>query len=123
MKTLLRTLCLLAFFLSHIALLAQTRSENYFKRGVTPSMPTMRLFNESSLTIRGQSPEQNNNFPNAPLSPMISVPGATPLGISGKWYTQGVHGLHNIQVDPDNPNNIHAVVMTALNVTDNDTSN
>lgn len=60
-------------------------------------------------------------FPSSPLSSLVSIPGASSLGISGKWYTQGIRGLHNIQVDPDQPNNIHAVIMTAPNVTLNDT--
>src|SRR5205085_8442923 len=51
------------------------------------------------------------------------IPGATPIGISGKYHVQSSHGgLHNIQVDPDDPMKIHALVMTALNVKITDTT-
>jgi hypothetical protein len=48
----------------------------------------------------------------------VTVSGAKSTGITGKWYiqTQG-QALHNIQVDPSNPNNIHACAMMATDLT------
>ncbi|HWF43646.1 MAG TPA: hypothetical protein VG537_03290, partial [Candidatus Kapabacteria bacterium] len=55
------------------------------------------------------SPDQNPLVSNSlPLS--ITIPG-NPLPFQGTWPQQSnSRGLHNIQVDPSNPNNIHAVI-------------
>jgi len=72
---------------------------------------------ESSSSASATGVTQNSSFPGDPLSTLVTVPGSTPVGISGKWHTQGYHALHNIQVDPSNPMNIHAIVMSAFGVT------
>lgn len=62
-------------------------------------------------------------FPSSPLSELVSVPGAVDMGVTGKWHDQSNGGpLHRIQVDPSNPSNIHAVIMSAFGVTESDTT-
>ncbi len=56
------------------------------------------------------------------LPASVVIPNSTFVGVSTKYHTQTNRGaLHNIQVDPSNPSNIHAVIMAAPNVTDADT--
>lgn len=62
-------------------------------------------------------------FPSSPLSELVSVPGAVDMGVTGKWHDQTNGGpLHRIQVDPANPSNVHAVIMSAFGVTEADTT-
>jgi len=120
MKNLFRVAFILMLSIAPYSLQSQT------KNAASHMKPRHGLGMVSSESSKTTIPEvkDNNSFPADPLSSLITVPGATPLGISGKWYLQGVHGLHNVQVDPDNPMNVHAVVMTALNVTtDTSTAN
>src|SRR5688572_22662691 len=57
-------------------------------------------------------------FPSSGLSELVSVAGAVDMGVTGKWHDQSNGGpLHRIQVDPANPNNVHAVIMSAFGVT------
>src|SRR5689334_5606811 len=59
---------------------------------------------------------------NIPQAAQVTVNGATDVGITGKWYIQTARGgLHNVQVDPSNPNNIHMCAMQALNTQPSDT--
>src|ERR1043166_5575432 len=56
-----------------------------------------------------------------PLPPAVAVPGTTYIGIATKYHLQSNHGgLHNVQVDPSNSQNIHACVMSVPNVTESD---
>jgi 3D (Asp-Asp-Asp) domain-containing protein len=60
-------------------------------------------------------------FPADPLSALVAAPGADYIGIRSHYYLQtNGRGLHNIQVDPDAPNQIHAVIMATSSNSDND---
>ncbi len=57
-----------------------------------------------------------------PLSVPIKFSGTIPIGLEGMYQEQSANrGLHNIIVDPDHPQNLHAAVTFALNVTEADT--
>ena len=57
-----------------------------------------------------------------PLSVPITFSGTLPIGLDGMYQEQSANrGLHNILVDPDHPQNLHAAVTFALNVTEADT--
>lgn len=124
MKILLRAFCIFISGAIPFALQAQTTNVNSSSKSSTVSSKQAGMFDESTHGSPLKAISHNNTFPSSPLSATISVPGATPIGLIGSWHTQGTRGLHNIQVDPSNPKNIHAVVMTALNVdVANDTVN
>jgi hypothetical protein len=75
--------------------------------------------NVEGLSSRHVTPA---SFPKSPLSALVSVPGATDMGVTGKWHDQTNGGpMHRIQVDPSDPNKVHAVIMSAFNVTEEDT--
>ncbi len=61
-------------------------------------------------------------FPHFPLSVPISIPGTVPVGLTDMYQSQfSDRGLHNIIIDPDHPQNIHAAITFALNITEKDT--
>lgn len=69
------------------------------------------------------SPVQLNGIPLQPLSSVITIAGAVDIGLASKWHlTTNGQPLHNIQVDPDNAQNIHVCMMAALNVKVTDTT-
>jgi hypothetical protein len=56
------------------------------------------------------------------LTESVTIPGAVFTGVSSKYHVQTNHGgLHTIQVDPSDPNKIHAIIMAAPNATVADT--
>jgi len=112
----------IALYIIPFSLQAQTKYTVAHKTSSVGGLGQAGIFNESSLHVSPNSLQEDGNFPSAPLSPLISVPGATTIGITGKWFTQGFRGLHNIQVDPDNPMRIHAVIMNATGVVAADTT-
>lgn len=86
----------------------------------------MSMKKTNPITNLGEIPQikslSHAKVPSDPLPPLVSVPGATWVGIKGYYDLQtNRSGLHNIQVDPENPNNIHAAVMSAFDVTVDDT--
>jgi hypothetical protein len=117
MKNLLRFGFILALLFISISLFAQSTNNRFLIEKGSKAF---------GLENKGENSSQQLNyssFPTSPLSALVSVPGAVDIGISGKYHTQtGRGGLHNIQVDPDNPQKIHVVVMTALNVKNSDTT-
>lgn len=61
-------------------------------------------------------------YPSMPLSVPITFSGTTPVGLEDMYQAQFANrGLHNIVIDPDHPQNIHAAITFALNVTEADT--
>ena len=114
MKTLLRIGLLLSFIAASYSFsTAQVISTKNNRACLENSNRTFGFESESTV----YSQPDFSSFPTSPLSSLISIPGATPIGIKGKYHSQTIHGgLHNIQVDPDDPLKIHAIVMTALNV-------
>ena len=76
--------------------------------------------NESGIS----SKQISSSVPFDPLPSSITLPGTSDLGIVTKWHLASNGGpLHNIQVDPSNPLNVHACVMAAFNVAEGDTIN
>ncbi len=60
--------------------------------------------------------------PIEPMSALVSVPNSVFTGIAGKFDLQtNGRGLHNIQIDPTDPQKIHACVMTATSSAGADT--
>src|SRR5690349_2094926 len=73
-----------------------------------------RLFREQRTTSR----QIHHSDPGI----TIPIPGTTSLGLGGPYQQQFANrGLHNIVVDPDHPNNLHAAVTFAQNITEADT--
>lgn len=68
------------------------------------------------------SPFLNDNFQGASTPLSHEIPGAVYTGVAGTYDRQTNGGpLHNFQIDPSNPNNIHAVIMTTIANTAADT--
>ncbi len=122
MKTLIR----LGFLLSLLVVLSAISTAQIIDTKTTSHGIVEKLSKSFRLEPQDNestTPQDFGNFPNSPLSSLISIPGAVPVGISGKYHTQTAHGgLHNIQVDPSDPMKIHVVIMTALNVKITDTT-
>ncbi len=116
MKNLIRAVYLLLVFIIPSMLFAQSKNATATRSTPWSASRQSTIVSESNKSLSA-SELQDWSFPSSPLSALVSIPGATPLGVSGRWFTQGVHGLHNIQVDPDNPMNVHAVIMSATGVT------
>lgn len=54
----------------------------------------------------------------------ITVPGANPVGFTHQYgYQTTGRALHNVQVDPSNPDRVHGVFMANPNTTDADSAN
>src|SRR4051812_11305177 len=90
------------------------------------SLPSVRPHIPSEQTpVRGNSVNDAasavyRSFHSTPLSPMVVVQGADVLPVTGVWEQQSNgRALHNIQVDPSDPNKIHAVI---TGTTDNEFS-
>jgi hypothetical protein len=65
-----------------------------------------------------------SGIPSSPLSALVAVPsGLDSLPVSGSFQFQSDgRPLHNIQIDPDHPNQIHAVITDALDPSAADTA-
>ena len=81
-----------------------------------------KSFPSESITPSSHSPA-SNGFHFSPLSSSISLPGVSLLSFTGTLQAQAdAKALHNIQVDPSNPNKIHAVIMSTTDPSENDTA-
>lgn len=68
-------------------------------------------------------PTVHHSVPLSPLPASIILPGVDMLPIMGTWVQQSNgRSLHNVQVDPSNPLNVHAVITGSLNLTASDTA-
>ena len=77
----------------------------------------------SEYSSSSQSAGVSSSVPMDPLSALVSVPNASWTSIAGLFDLQSNgRGLHNIQVDPDNPNHIHVCAMTTTSVDPTDTN-
>lgn len=69
----------------------------------------------------GALPGSRHN-PSLPLTVPITLPGTIPIGLDGMYQNQSLNrGLHNILIDPDHPQNLHAAVTFGLDITEADT--
>lgn len=111
MRTILQAVLLILF--SGSVVLAQNSAFTRSGSALRKALPSERATGNANI---------KRSVPTSPLSAQVNVAGATNVGITGKWYTQTQSGgLHNIQVDPSNPNNIHVCAMQAFNVVPDDT--
>ncbi|GEM_PF-2301004 len=117
----------LALFAVSLAIVSSASAQSGASlRGPSPNLGTLRFPNESGSVAFKQAAQHNyqnlNAFHPSPLSPMISLPGTTLLPVTGTFpFQSNGKSLHNIQVDPSNTNNIHAVIVSALDPSDADT--
>ncbi len=109
-----RLLSIFSFFLLFIG------SDVMAQQGLRASAPATgigRAANAETISAIGRHLEQVLNTKDNRLPESIAIPGAVFIGVSTKYHVQTNHGgLHNIQVDPLNPQRIHAVVMAAPNI-------
>jgi hypothetical protein len=114
MKTLTRALFVVLVFACSIQ--AKTPTD---KKMASRDRVPMQAKNYSDMP--GSSSVVDKTFPSDPMSPLVSAPGANPIGVTSHYYIQtNGRALHNIQVDPDVPNQVHAVVMATSDNSDND---
>ncbi|HEY6171661.1 MAG TPA: hypothetical protein VIX80_05320, partial [Candidatus Kapabacteria bacterium] len=79
------------------------------------------LPNDNVASSRIATP--NSSVPIDPITPVISIAGAYDIGLASKWHLASNGGpLHNIQVDPSDPQKIHVCIMGAQNTTEDDTT-
>ncbi len=116
MKTRLLTLFTLGLLVASGSASAQQLSARRATSIETQRAVRRAVQGEMSGQASSSAPTSSATFfgHNAELPASITLPGATPLNIGGKYDRQtNARALHNVQVDPENPMNIHAVVMTA----------
>jgi len=117
MKNLLRVVLLTVFSssLSLAQIAVPPANSNLFKNLIAKR----QVASEYSSGVESKS----YSVPSDPLSTLVSVPGANWTKVRGLFDLQtNGRGLHNIQVDPSNPLNIHICVMTTTSTDPSDTS-
>ena len=119
MKTLLQGFVLCVVLTFGVSSMAQVN----IRKAPQPSTPAFSQPVKRTIPSEfGESTSAQDYFPSEPLSTLISIPGASKLPVTGRFYNQtNGRGLHNIQIDPSNPLNVHAVIMTATSIAIADT--
>lgn len=119
-----RILLLIASFVLSFGIVSSAAAQQQAYSGTSKyAMKRTSVSREGgSVRASGGPVTQGNDFLQ-PIPAAIAIPGTDTIGIGTKYQVQANHGgLHNIQVDPSNPLNIHAVVMAVPNVTAKDTT-
>jgi hypothetical protein len=112
---------LLSFFALAVLLFA-SRVDAQYAALPKPVNPGLREGHTVVSVAKGQNQTVAGLGSNA-LPESIAIPGCYSMGMESKYQTQtDGRSLHNIQVDPSNPQNIHAVIMNAPNASTADTS-
>lgn len=115
MKTLTRALFIVAIVFAY-SIHAKTPSN---KKVDPRDRVPMQAKNYSDMSR--SSSAVNQNFPSDPMSALVSAQGANFIGVRTHYYVQtNGRALHNVQVDPDAPNNVHAAIMATSSNADAD---
>lgn len=91
-------------------------AQNRINTGLYSKQVAKSLPSDNAAFISNGQP--SSSVPFDPISSLVSIPGGYDLGLLTKWHLASNGGpLHNIQIDPSNPQKIHACIMAALNTT------
>lgn len=116
MKTLTRAIVLIAIVFAY-ATHAKTPSMKFLDPKSRVPAQTKNLSDIPSAAPT----DINKTFPSDPLSALVAAPGANFIGVRSHYYLQtNGRALHNIQVDPDMPNQVHAIIMATSSNSDDD---
>jgi hypothetical protein len=124
MKTLIQSITLFALLI----FVSIAPAQNILRRVPTTFDNSKFSFKQHSTSEVGQpsisqGQGKHSSFPLDPLSSLVAVPNASSMGINGLFDLQtNGRGLHNIQIDPSDPNKIHCCVMTTTTTDPSDTN-
>lgn len=112
MKTLTRALLLCTLIFASSFGIAKSFSHNNIHPSLRKAVPIVPIQSEQGKKGAVKGTLKGGFVPSEPLSALVVPQGADPLGISTHYYVQSNgRALHNICIDPDDANKIHAVIM------------